>query len=219
MVCSQCGHMLQDHNRFCDMCGAPAPTPKKRARLWPAALALLLIFSFGFGVFLLTRPVSGLSTDTTMPWFTVHDGVLYFDATRYTGGTELTVPEKINGQTVTAISEECFAYSSDLVIIYLPETVTHIGDAAFYGCSSLRGIKLPESLVSIGNYAFSGCVNLEAVCIPYTLEHIGANLFYNCHNLVYFFYPGSAEDWYKLPIGQIRQDSYVYCADGILPAK
>lgn len=219
MICSQCGHILQDQDRFCYVCGTPAPTPKKQARLWPAALALLLIFSFGFGIFLLTRPTGGLTKDTATPWFTIRDGVLYFDATRYNGGTELTVPEKINGQTVTAISDECFAYCDQLVMIYLPETIQHIGNSAFYSCKSLRGIRLPETLVSIGDYAFGGCISLEAVCIPYSLEQFGDNLYSNCHKLKYFFYPGPVTEWYNLPIGQIPEDSYVYCANGIYPAK
>ncbi|MBO5323093.1 MAG: leucine-rich repeat protein [Oscillospiraceae bacterium] len=219
MVCSHCGHILQDQDRFCCMCGTPAPIPKPKARRWPAVLALVLIFAFGFSVFWLTHPQPGPVTDDTMPWFTLQDGILYFDATRYTGSSELTVPETIDGQTVTAVSDECFADCTELIMIHLPETVQYIGEGAFYGCSSLRGMKLPESLVSIGSYAFSGCVNLEAVCIPYSLERIGGNPFYQCNKLVYFFYPGPLEDWYDLPLGNLRADSYVYCADGVCPAK
>ena len=218
MLCTQCGQSLQDHNRFCPMCGTPAPAPQNKARRWPAVLALVLIFALGFSVFWLMRPDQGPVQDNATPWFTLQDGILYFDPARYTGGEELTVPDTIGGQTVTTISDNCFAYCDQLVIIHLPETVTTIGDSAFYGCSSLRGIKLPESLTSIGSYAFGGCVNLEAVCIPHALENFGDQLFSNCHKLVYFFYSGHIADWYALPLGNLQRDSYVYCADGIYPA-
>ena len=219
MFCSQCGHALQEQDRFCCMCGNPIPLPKRKARLWPAALALVLIFALGLSAFLLVRPQTGPVNDDTMPWFTLKNGTLYFDKTRYTGGSELTVPEQIHGQTVTNISDSCFEGCDQFTMIYLPENLQHIGESAFYGCTGLRGIKLPESLESIGSYAFGGCINLEAVCIPYSLEQIGGNPFYQCNKLVYFFYPGPAEDWYALPLGNLRSDSYVQCADGIYPAK
>lgn len=193
--------------------------PRKKGRLWPALVVLLVVFAIGISAFALLRPQTDKVTDSAMPWFALQDGVLYFNAARYTGGSELTVPQTINGQTVTAIGDGCFSYCADLIAIHLPETITHIGESAFYGCTSLRGIRLPESLISLGDYAFGGCVSLEAVCIPYSLSQFGENLFYNCHKLIHFFYPAPVSDWYTLPIGQIRSDAYVYCADGIHPAQ
>lgn len=218
MFCTQCGQQLLKDDRFCYACGAPVAPPPKRARLWPAALALVLIFALGFSVFLLAQPNTGMVNGSATPWFTVQNGVLYFNSELYTGSAELTVPETIDGQKVTAIADNCFSDCTGLVMIYLPATITHIGEGAFNGCSNLRGMKLPESLVSIGNYAFSGCVSLEAVCIPNTLKLIGGNLFDQCSKLVYFFYAGSLENWLNLPLGNLRPDSYVYCADGIYPA-
>lgn len=239
MFCIKCGQPVAEEDSFCCMCGHPVvplaskepdlsqilapqeepadPTVPK-PRQWAAVITLVLIFAFGLVVFILNRTETGFTMDTAMPWFTVQDGVLYFNDDLYTGNSVLVVPDSINGQTIQEIGDDCFAHSTDLVYIELPETITKIGDSAFYGCSNLRGVKLPESLISIGHYAFGGCTSLEAVCIPYSLEHVGGNPFYNCHKLQFFFYPGPADEWYELPLGNLREDAYVYCADGVRPA-
>ena len=237
MFCIKCGQQLEDGDSFCCMCGhsvnpaapeeptaidippepeVPAgPKPKQRA----AVISLVLIFLVGLVVFLLFPTGSGPAQDAAMPWFSVEDGVLYFDQSLYTGSSTLVVPESISGQTVIAVSDGCFASCNNLADIQLPNTVSTIGSNAFSGCTDLRGIKLPESLTSIGSNAFSNCSNLEAVCIPYSLEAIGNDPFTGCSKLMYFFYPGPAEDWYDLPLGTIPENSYVYCADGLRPAK
>ena len=197
----------------------PEPAPKPKARRWPAVLALVLIFALGFTIYLLHCPLTGPVTDETMPWFTLKNGVLYFDESKYTGGSELTVPEAIKGQTVTAISDECFANCDQFVMIHLPNSITKIGNKAFYGCTNLRGMKLPESVSSMGNYAFGDCWSLEALCIPHSLTDIGNDPLYRCDKLLYFFYPGPLEDWYDLPLGNLQDNSYVQCADGVYPAK
>lgn len=202
-----------------EACTKPEEAPKKKYKRWPSILVLALIFTFGFVVFLLTKSDSTIIRDDAMPWFTLQDGVLYFDEMRYTGGNQLTVPETINGQPVTAISDECFAECDELIMIYLPETVTTIGEKAFFNCKSLRGIRLPESLVSLGDCAFANCYSLESVCIPYSVKNFGEKLFRNCRNLKYFFYPAPVSYWRELPIEDIPADSFVYCADGIYPAK
>ncbi|MBQ3529887.1 MAG: leucine-rich repeat protein [Oscillospiraceae bacterium] len=55
-------------------------------------------------------------------------------------GSELIIPEKINGQTVTAIGKDAFAGKSSIKTVYIPKTVTEIGDKAFSGCSGLTKI-------------------------------------------------------------------------------
>lgn len=55
-------------------------------------------------------------------------------------GSELIIPEKINGQTVTAIGRNAFANCTSIKTVYIPKTVTEIGDKAFSGCSALTKI-------------------------------------------------------------------------------
>ena len=211
----------------CD-CDTAIEQPTKRARRWPAVLALALIFALGLAAFLLIPPAepakdhdaeNGNTTPVnTTPWFTIENGVLYFKESLYDGSEELVVPATVNGQTVTALGDECFAYCTDIIMIYLPETIVTIGDEAFYGCNNLRGIRLPETLTSIGDCAFGGCINLEAICIPYSLQEFGEDVFQHCRTLQFFFYPAPYSYWKKLPIGEIPADSTVYCADGVHPA-
>ena len=55
-------------------------------------------------------------------------------------GSELILPEKINGITITAIGKDAFAGKSSIKTVYIPKTVTEIGDKAFSGCSGLTKI-------------------------------------------------------------------------------
>lgn len=58
-------------------------------------------------------------------------------------GSELILPERINGKTVTAIGANAFANFTNrtsIKTVYIPKTVTEIGDKAFSGCSALTTI-------------------------------------------------------------------------------
>lgn len=55
-------------------------------------------------------------------------------------GSELILPEKIDGMTVTAIGSNAFANCTSIKTIYIPKTVTEIGDKAFSGCSAITTI-------------------------------------------------------------------------------
>jgi len=101
----------------------------------------------------------------------------------YTGRRKyLTVPEKIDGLTVSSIGERAFSENHRLRSIKLPETVRSIQDMAFYNCSSLSGIDIPERVEAIGNNAFKGCVRMLSVGIAATgkLESIGEEAFSMC---------------------------------------
>ena len=51
--------------------------------------------------------------------------------------TSLTIPDKIEGMTVTEIGEEAFMDNKKLVSIDLPDTITVIRARAFKNCSNL----------------------------------------------------------------------------------
>ena len=80
---------------------AEAPCPK--GRIWPPLLVLIVMFAVGLTLFFTIRPAAPGATDPAMPWFTVRDGELYFDESRYVGGPELTVPDAVMGQPITAV--------------------------------------------------------------------------------------------------------------------
>ena len=52
---------------------------------------------------------------------------------------ELILPEKIEGYTVTAISDNAFAEYA-ITTVYIPKGVTKIGNSAFYSCAELTNI-------------------------------------------------------------------------------
>ncbi len=89
--------------------------------------------------------------------------------TKYTGtNAKVTIPEKINSKTVTAI-----------------------GDSAFKGNTGITSVTLPKTLKTIKKYAFANCSALASINIPSTVETIDAYVFYNCSKMTSFSYPVS----------------------------
>ncbi|MCM1382849.1 MAG: leucine-rich repeat domain-containing protein, partial [Muribaculaceae bacterium] len=78
---------------------------------------------------------------------------------------EIKIPDTINGSTVTAISDGCFA-NTNITSVEIPDTVTEVGSNAFAGCGSLTEVVIPESVLSIRDGAFEGCENLTSIIIP-----------------------------------------------------
>lgn len=218
MFCPNCQTLCGDTDHFCYVCGtplqAPPPKPKKGSR-WVPALILVLISVAGLVLFFATAGKSApVRAEGSSPWFYVKGGVLYFEERRYTGGSELTVPSEIAGQTVLALSEDCFAGCTTLTTVILPDTLVTIGDGAFSGCTALRGIYVPASVNMIGEEAFYGCTNLEAVCIHSRIKIIRENAFDNCNGLGYIIFLGLYDDWTALYDEFINPYVGVFCQDG-----
>lgn len=232
MICPYCNSFTPDGSRFCCRCASripeavtpdapaavaediPVPAPaKKKGRLWPPLLILAILFAFGLGLFLHISKTSA-PQDPAMPWFSVQNGTLYFDEGLYTGGSELTVPAVVAGQSVTAIGDECFYNCTRLTAVRLPDGIESIGTRAFSGCISLRGILLPDTLTAIGTEAFAGCVSLEAICIPASVDRVGADVFADCGKLVHVFYSGLFASLDALGIEFENPQVCLYCADG-----
>lgn len=71
--------------------------------------------------------------------------------------SDVTIPEQLDGNTVTEIGYAAFASNDNIVSLSIPETVKVIGDFAFSNCSNISEIILSENIVSIGEQAFFGC--------------------------------------------------------------
>lgn len=133
--------------------------------------------------------------------------------------TELVIPYKINGVTVTSIDDAAFSRCTSLTSIEIPNSVTSIGGGAFYGCSSLTSINIPDSfttindnafsdcssltsinipnsVTSIGNYTFRGCTSLVSINIPHSVTSIGSGAFNGCTNLKIYCEQGSYAETY-----------------------
>ena len=91
-------------------------------------------------------------TDDGLLYKVMDDGTITVSG--YNGTqTELTIPAKINGKTVTTIGEGAFTKAS-LTAVTIPDTVTKIITCAFAGCTDLKKINISDSVEMIGPYAF-----------------------------------------------------------------
>lgn len=87
----------------------------------------------------------------------------------------LTIPSKINGYTVTNVSQDAFKGLGNLTEVEISEGITSIGRRCFQNCGNLSTIYLPESLNYIGERAFDYCNNLERVYITNLASWCGIN--------------------------------------------
>ena len=216
MYCPHCGAQCHDEDRFCYLCGAmlQSAKPKKGSRWIPALLLVLMSVAGLIAFFATSGNQTPIHAEGNSPWFYVKNGVLYFEEHRYTGGSELTVPSEIAGQTVLALSEDCFANCTELTTVYLPDTLASIGDGAFSGCTALRGIFIPASINVIGEEAFYECTALEAVCIHNSINDIREDAFDQCNRLTYIFFLGTQKEWSSLYGEFINPYTGVFCEDG-----
>ena len=100
----------------------------------------------------------------------------------YTGKRKyLTVPDTIEGKTVSCIGESAFENNARLRKVSLPEHLTEIMPYAFNGCSRLLSIDVPESVQTIGTFAFYSCARMSSVgIVPGSdLRTIGEQAFAN----------------------------------------
>lgn len=74
--------------------------------------------------------------------------------------TSVNIPLSVDGRTVTALAEGCFAGFENLESVTIPDTITAIGSEAFAGCSAMTVMEIPASVQSIGLYAFDTMENL-----------------------------------------------------------
>ena len=215
MYCPKCNAPRPNDPVFCGECGTPliAPPKPKQGKLWPPLLFLAVMFTIGCVVFALTYTPDNIAPSAD-PWFSINDGVLSFDETLYTGDGKLVIPESIDGQTVTALSDDCFQDCDLITSVTLPDSLTSIGKNAFADCDYLRGIKLTESITSIGSGAFADCDSLEAIYIPASVNSIGRDAFSDCDVLRNIFFVGDLVAWKQLYPQYIGADTEIFTVSG-----
>lgn len=104
--------------------------------------------------------------------------------TEYRGtDIEITIPEKIGKNTVTAIGFGAFRDRKDIISVSIPKSVVSIGERAFSCCEKLCSISIPDSVSEIGHFAFFRCKELKEFRIPTGLTTLGEAVFSDCNNL------------------------------------
>lgn len=116
---------------------------------------------------------------------------------------KVTVPESVDGYTVTSIGKEAFQGCTGLDYIDIPNSVTSIGEKAFYECTVLSTIDIPESVTAISANVFYRCTSLRVADIPDGVKSIGEFAFFDCSSLTSIYIPDSVES--------IGQNAFYYC--------
>ncbi|MBO7178770.1 MAG: leucine-rich repeat protein [Clostridia bacterium] len=94
----------------------------------------------------------------------------------------VTVPDTIDGKTVTRIGDNVFKGKSSLKTVKIPNTVVSIGNYAFYSCKNLTSVTLGNGVKALGNYCFNLCQSLTSIHLN-NVETIGEFAFYGCEKL------------------------------------
>jgi len=125
-----------------------------------------------------------MGTDKSMPWFKIDEnGAIFFDEEKYSGISELIVPDVFNNQLVTAVGSKAFFYADQLKTIILPPSIRRIEEQGFFACTGLEEITLPEYVDYIGEKAFEDCTSLSKITFSSNLKEIGSAAFRNCNAL------------------------------------
>lgn len=118
--------------------------------------------------------------------------------TRYIGSdSEITVPETIDGFTVTEIADYAFTSNdgyirgclesiidkNQIISVTLPSSVNKIGIFSFAFNSAMKTLNLPEGLTEIPYAAVCNATSLESVKLPDSVKRIGSSAFFNCFSL------------------------------------
>lgn len=143
------------------------------------------------------------------------DGTLMI--TGYKGSrTEVTVPEKIGKNTVTAIGDKAFSPWNSrikpeakevrraITKITLPDTVRLIECNAFGDCTALVSVNIPDGVTKIGHDAFCECHSLEKIIIPKSVRTIESYAFSFCHSVKFIEIPEGVEE--------IGEYAFAYCS-------
>ncbi len=113
----------------------------------------------------LERSLSDSPTSADSAVFTYEDNGHGVTLTGWNGSaTVLTIPQTIDGKTVTAIGDGAFR-DRELERVTLPDGVKTVGWFAFSGCYRLVSVSLPASIESIGYGAFERCsATMRVIC-------------------------------------------------------
>ena len=102
-----------------------------------------------------------------------------------TCGTDVVIPETIDGYTVTEIASGIYDENLHKIVapfggkslnsITMPDTITYVGSYSFNN-SEITSVKLSNSLISIGQEAFTAN-NIEEITLPESLKEISYEAF------------------------------------------
>ncbi len=100
-----------------------------------------------------------------------------YEVTGYTGTiTELAIPDKYLGKSVSSVRSNAFEGNTDLTYVFIPDSVLNIGNKAFKGCENLNTVIMSKAVKVIGAEAFADTA-LTEILLPDSLESLGRSSF------------------------------------------
>lgn len=108
---------------------------------------------------------------------------------------DVSIPDSIDGKTVTRIGNSAFSDNGNLESIIIPDSVTYIDNFAFSDCSNLRNVVFSDNVTNLdfGVYVFSGCKNLENIVLPNGVTKVSEGMFESCSSLESVTLPNEVE--------------------------
>lgn len=106
------------------------------------------------------------------------------EITGYNGSTSnLEIPLKVDGYTVTIIGYEAFANCNFITDVKIPDSVISIYESAFADCESLVNVSIGKNVSDIAFNAFNGCTLLTCITLPASIKNVEAGTFFGCTSL------------------------------------
>ncbi|ETI96296.1 MAG: hypothetical protein Q606_CBAC00083G0004 [Intestinibacter bartlettii DORA_8_9] len=112
-----------------------------------------------------------------------NDEVVITDCSDSIDKSTISIPDKIDGHTVTMIYEFAFCGLENTKTINIPDSVKVIGAEAFAWCENLQTINIRTSVTTIDAAAFAGNNKLQSITIPDSVTELGVGAFILCENL------------------------------------
>ena len=162
---------------------------KRRRRILAAVLVLCIMAGMAAWPEGAQRVQAEELTYGDFAYEVLEDGTV--SVTKYTGADAMvTVPDFIDGKSVTEIGEAAFRDCKNIVKITLPSALKRIKDGdktsvqgAFSNCEGLTEMVIPDGVTDIGVHAFGNCLNLTKLTLPSELKYIGDSAFSCCFEL------------------------------------
>jgi BspA type Leucine rich repeat region (6 copies) len=160
--------------------------------------------------------LTSIGVDSTNPWFSSEDGVLFTKSQDLLiacppgKAGQYSVPSKVSRianhgfadcTTLTSVTlpngiaeigDFAFSGCTGLISVSLPDSVAYLGRSAMASCSSLASIKIPKRLSFLGHSVFSHCVGLANITVPSNITALGDRVFWGCTNLGAAYFQGNA---------------------------